>query len=241
MDPARWERIKAVFQDVFERTPAERSAALDALCGSDNDLRSAVAACWPRTPTPRTSFSRRLTPILGPSKDSEVEQTMPARIGPYRLVRKIGQGGMGAVFLAEREDPDLRKTVAIKVVSAASEFMVRRFRTEMQILSGLEHPGIARLYDGGTTDDGLPYFVMEYVSGGENLLAYSDARSLSLNERLRLFRRVCDAVQYAHQSLIVHRDLKPSNILVTPDGDPKLLDFGIAKLLSPQVGGGACP
>ena len=117
--------------------------------------------------------------------------------------------------------------------------MVRRFRTEMQILSGLEHPGIARLYDGGTTEDGLPYFVMEYVSGGENLLAYA------MRDRCRS-ANVCGSsgacatpCSTPHQSLIVHRDLKPSNILVTPDGDPKLLDFGIAKLLSPQVGGGA--
>lgn len=238
MDPARWERIKAVFQDVFERAPAERSVALDALCGSDDDLRSAVEGLLASHESAQDFLQSPPHADVGALNDSEVEQVVPARIGPYRIVRKLGHGGMGAVFLAEREDPDLRKTVAIKVVRAASEFMVRRFRTEMQILSGLEHPGIARLYDGGTTDDGLPYFVMEYVSGGENLLAYCDARSLSLTERLRLFRRVCDAVQYAHQSLIVHRDLKPSNILVTPDGDPKLLDFGIAKLLSPQVGGG---
>src|SRR5439155_11435168 len=161
----------------------------------------------------------------------------PERIGSYRIVRELGRGGMGVVYLAERDDAGFKKTVAIKVLSRDSHVMQRRFRTETQILAGLEHPGIARLYDGGSTDEGLSYIVMEYVAG-ENIVAYCDAHQLSIAERLRLFRRVCDAVQYAHQSFIVHRDLKPSNILVTAEGEPKLLDFGIAKLLNPELAGG---
>jgi tetratricopeptide (TPR) repeat protein/tRNA A-37 threonylcarbamoyl transferase component Bud32 len=162
---------------------------------------------------------------------------LPERIGHYRVLRELGRGGMGTVYLAERDEPGLRKTVAVKVVSRGmdSAFVLRRFRTERQILAGLEHPGIARLYDGGTTDEGLPYFVMEYVDG-EDLVAYCEARKLPIRTRLRLFVLVCEAVQYAHQGLVVHRDLKPSNILVTAAGEPKLLDFGIAKLLGPPIG-----
>ena len=162
---------------------------------------------------------------------------LPEGIGHYRVLRELGRGGMGTVYLAERDEPGLRKTVAVKVVSRGmdSAFVLRRFRTERQILAALEHPGIARLYDGGTTDEGLPYFVMEYVDG-EDLLAYCESRHLPIRTRLQLFLRVCEAVQYAHQGLVVHRDLKPSNILVTAAGEPKLLDFGIAKLLGPPTG-----
>ena len=146
----------------------------------------------------------------------------PARIGDYRIVRELGQGGMGTVYLAERDEPGFRRTVAIKVVRPGMEtgFVLRRFQTERQILASLENPGIARLYDGGTTEEGLPYFVMEFVEGTD-LLTWCDERKLPVPERLRLFRRVCDAVQFAHQNLVVHRDLKPTNILVTPAGEPE--------------------
>ena len=140
---------------------------------------------------------------------------------------------MGAVYLAARADDEYRKEVAIKLVRRGldTEDILRRFRNERQILAQLDHPNIARLIDGGTTDDGLPYFVMEYVNG-EPINAYCDANALLTTERLKLFRKVCAAVTYAHQNLVIHRDLKPSNILVTQEGEPKLLDFGIAKLLS---------
>ena len=140
---------------------------------------------------------------------------------------------MGAVYLAARADDEYRKEVAIKLVRRGldTEDILRRFRNERQILAQLDHPNIARLIDGGTTDDGLPYFVMEYVNG-EPINAYCDANALPTAERLKLFRKVCAAVTYAHQNLVIHRDLKPSNILVTQEGEPKLLDFGIAKLLS---------
>src|SRR5579875_3576584 len=161
-----------------------------------------------------------------------VDRMIGQRLGPYRLVEEIGQGGMGTVYRAVRDDGEFQIEVAIKVVrgGVSSQMLLARFRTERQILARLEHPNIGRLLDGGTTDDGLTYFLMEYIKG-EPLTHYCDDRKLSVSQRLELFRKVCDGVSYAHQNLIVHRDLKPDNILVTADGTPKLLDFGIAKIL----------
>jgi len=153
-------------------------------------------------------------------------------LGAYRLLEKIGQGGMGQVFLAEREDRAFDKRVSVKVMSAATPMALERFHRERQILADLEHEGIARLLDGGTTPDGLPYLVMELVEGVP-LTEFCESRGLNLEERLRLFLQICDAVHYAHRNLVIHRDLKPSNILVGSAGRPKLLDFGIAKLLDP--------
>ena len=160
------------------------------------------------------------------------------RVGPYRLIREIGHGGMGTVHLGVRDDDAFQKRVAIKVLKRGmdSDAIVRRFRHERQILAGLEHPNIAGLLDGGTTPDGLPYFAMEYVEG-QPIVEYCDAGRMDTTARLQLFRLVCAAVQHAHQNLIVHRDIKPANVLVTTDGTPKLLDFGIAKLLNPELAG----
>jgi tetratricopeptide (TPR) repeat protein/tRNA A-37 threonylcarbamoyl transferase component Bud32 len=160
-------------------------------------------------------------------------------IGHYRIVRRIGQGGMGAVFLALRADDEFRKRVALKLVRPGfdSGMVLERFRTERQTLAVLDHPNIVRLVDGGTTEDGLPYLVMDYVEG-QTIDRYVHDRNLTVLERLKLFRDVCSAVHYAHQNLIVHRDLKPSNILVTADGTPKLLDFGIAKILRAEYAAG---
>ncbi|HEY3586917.1 MAG TPA: serine/threonine-protein kinase [Myxococcaceae bacterium] len=183
------------------------------------------------------------TTVSGQSRESTLTLTKPGldaerRIGPYKLIRELGRGGMGTVWLAARADEQFEKRVALKVVRASdSEEVLRFFRRERQILAGLEHPNIARLLDGGTTDDGLPYFVMEHVEGVP-IDRYCDEHKLSVPERLRLFEGVCSAVQHAHRSLVVHRDLKPGNILVTDEGIPKLLDFGIAKLLNPGVAGG---
>jgi serine/threonine-protein kinase len=184
------------------------------------------------------------TTVSGQSRDSStVTLTRPGldtdrRIGPYKLIRELGRGGMGTVWLAARADEQFEKRVALKVVRASdSEEVLRFVRRERQNLAGLEHPNIARLLDGGTTDEGLPYFVMEHVEGVP-IDRYCDEHKLSVPERLRLFEGVCSAVQHAHRSLVVHRDLKPGNILVTDDGTPKLLDFGIAKLLNPGVAGG---
>ncbi len=174
----------------------------------------------------------RLTP--GPGVDAASGR----RIGPYRLVREIGHGGMGAVYLAVRDDDAFQKRVAVKVLRRGmdTEAIISRFRNERQILAGLDHPHIARLIDGGSTPDGLPYFVMEYVDGAP-IDEYADAHDLDTTARLDLFQQVCEAVQYAHQNLIIHRDIKPANVLVTRDGVPKLLDFGIAKLLNPELAG----
>ncbi|MCZ2151247.1 MAG: protein kinase [Bryobacterales bacterium] len=160
-------------------------------------------------------------------------------IGPYQVERELGRGGMGVVFLAWRSDQHYRKQVAIKLLHGGmqSEEMRRRFRVERQVLANLEHPNIARLLDGGETEQGDPYIILEYVRDGIPIHRYCDEKELGLEERLRLFCVVCAAVQYAHQHLVVHRDLKPGNILVTPAGDVKLLDFGIAKLLFPPFGG----
>ncbi len=245
MDAARWQRVKAVFEDAFERERSAQDAIVGAAFPDDPEMREAVAALL--RAHARDSGPLDLPPavVLDPADltsgdladDGGSAGAAPTRIGPYRIVRELGRGGMGTVYLAERDEPGMRKTVAVKVVRHGmdSAFVLSRFRTERQILAALEHPGIARLYDGGTTDDGRPYFVMEYVDG-EDLLSYCDARRLPVTARLELFLRVCAAVQYAHQSLVVHRDLKPSNVLVTAAGEPKLLDFGIAKLLGPAAG-----
>jgi len=166
--------------------------------------------------------------------------TAGRRIGPYRLVREVGRGGMGVVYLAARADDAYQKRVAIKVIHAGDRGpeALRFFRRERQILAGLEHPNIARLLDGGTTEDGAPYLVMEYVEG-QPIDRYCDARRLPISQRLQLFRTVCSAVEYAHRNLVVHRDIKPANVLVGADGALRLLDFGIAKLLNADLGSDA--
>ena len=178
-------------------------------------------------------------PALRTTLDVRSEPQAERRIGAYRVLREVGHGGMGTVYLAARADDQYQKRVAIKTIRGLdSEEVLRHFRRERQILAALDHPNIARLFDGGTTDDGLPYFVMEYVEG-QAIDEYCDERRLSVQERLALYQGVCSAVQYAHQNLVVHRDIKPKNILVDAQGVPKLLDFGIAKLLNPEVSGEA--
>ena len=161
--------------------------------------------------------------------------SMPAGsgLGPYRILAMVGRGGMGVVYLAERSDGLFEQRVAIKVVQAGSDISLadQRLQQECRILATLDHPNIARLHDAGSTESGLPYFVMEYIQG-KPIDRFCQERGLSLHDRLRLFLPVCEAVHFAHQKLIVHRDLKPDNILVTEEGVPKLLDFGIAKVLS---------
>ena len=159
---------------------------------------------------------------------------MGETVGKYRLVEMLGKGGMGTVYRAVRVDAEFEKCVAVKLINAIfySPEVIAHFRAERQILANLEHPNIARLLDGGARADGLPYLIMEYVEGvspGD----YCRQRHLSIDERLKLFRQICSAVHYAHQNMVIHRDLKPANILVTPQGAPKLLDFGIARVLSP--------
>jgi serine/threonine protein kinase len=176
--------------------------------------------------------------VTRPQADDGLDVSQEPRVGTYRLVREIGQGGMGTVYLAVRDDDAFHKRVALKVLKRGmdTDAIVRRFRTERQILAGLDHPNVARLLDGGTTPDGRPYLVMEFVDGAP-LVEYADARVLDTDARLDIFLQVAAAVQYAHQNLVIHRDIKPANVLVTKDGVPKLLDFGIAKLLNPEMAG----
>src|SRR5215831_14282527 len=157
-------------------------------------------------------------------------------VGPYRIEREIGRGGMGTVYEAWRADGEFQHRVAIKLINAGldRDFVLRRFRNERQILAALDHPNIGRLLGGGTAQDGNPYFVMEYIEG-QPLYQHADSQRLNISVRLRLFIQICDAVQYAHDKLVIHRDIKPTNILISASGTPKLLDFGIAKLLNPEL------
>jgi non-specific serine/threonine protein kinase/serine/threonine-protein kinase len=233
MDAERWKAAKRLLQEALDRTPDERSAFLDAACSGDTDLQAEVAALLDAHAAAGDRFESSPLAVEATSMAAP-----PERLGPYRVLRELGRGGMGTVYLAEREGADFDQQVAIKLIHRGylgmdSDAILRRFRTERRILASLNHANIARLFDGGTTEDGLPYFVMEHVDGLP-LDRWCATHESSTGERLRLVRQVCAAVHYAHQNLIVHRDLKPGNILVTADGTPKLLDFGIAKLLDPE-------
>jgi serine/threonine-protein kinase len=235
MTPERWQRIEELFRAVADRPPSERSAYLKRECGEDEALQREVLELLAH----ETADGFLEDPIRHATIAVAVEpsdEMLGRRIGPYRLTRLIGRGGMGAVYEAIRDDQEFEQRVALKLIRRGmdSDFVRSRFLRERQILAALDHPHIARLFDGGTTADGLPYFVMEFVAG-QPITDYCRAHSLPLAARLNLFRDVCAAVQHAHQNLVVHRDLKPSNILVTEDGTPKLLDFGIAKLLTPEA------
>lgn len=233
MTADRWKQVETFFLQVVECPEAERPALLGQLCADDPELRQEVESLLAHD-----APDEKLVEINGDGLgDSEVSLELTGRrIGPYRIVQLIGHGGMGSVYLGVRDDDQFRKQVAIKLVNRGMDtvFMLNRFRQERQILANLEHPFIARLMDGGATEDGLPYFVMEYVDGLP-ITSYCSANNLSIPERLQLFRLVCEAIQYAHQNLVVHRDIKPGNILTTKEGVPKLVDFGIAKILKPQL------
>jgi len=237
MTPERWQQIKSVLSAALETDPAERSSYLDKACATDLSLRLEVENLLAIGEQSLTGLVNPITPAVSETLDG-VDTRIGRRIGPYQLVEEIAIGGMGEVYRAFRADDQYKKEVAIKLVRAGqdSKFVIDRFKHERQVLASLDHPNIACLLDGGTTDDGIPYFVMELIEG-HPLTAYCDEHKLATTARLRLFLQVCSAVQYAHQRLIIHRDLKPSNILVTADGTPKLLDFGIAKILDPAAVG----
>ena len=228
MKAETWQRLKPLFHAALALGPAEREAFLDGAC-KDEELRRQVEVLLAAHDEPGDFLD---SPALVGAADAGGREGQ--LIGPYQIVRELGHGGMGSVFLAVRADDQYRKQVAIKLINRGmdTDLILRRFTMERQILANFEHPNIARLLEGGSTEDGLPYFVMEYVEG-RPLTEYCEARQCTNTERLKLFRQVCDALQYAHQNLVVHRDIKPSNILVTAEGVPKLLDFGIAKLLGP--------
>ncbi|MEM1182966.1 MAG: tetratricopeptide repeat protein [Acidobacteriota bacterium] len=233
-------RVDELFDRMLDLEPDQRTPALDEACGDDGELRAAVERllAWSDKPPPALETSALVAAPWAtdddtrPDREDDDAAAVSERIGPYRLLSELGRGGMGVVFLAERDDGHFTQRVALKVMRPGTENveMRQRFEQERQIIAQLSHPHIARLFDGGVTDDGRPYSAMELVEGVP-ITEYCDRRQLGIRERLALFGKVGEAVHYAHQHLVVHRDLKPSNILVTEDGDLKLLDFGIAKLL----------
>ncbi len=235
MPSDRWQRVTEIFEGAVELAEPARTKFLERECAREPELRAEVESLLASDDGASTFLEA--APLEVPRElFSETESRLSGKdFGAYRVIREIGRGGLGTVYLAERADEAFQKEVALKLVRRGldTEDILRRFRHERQILAQLEHPNIARLIDAGSTEDGLPYFVMEYVPG-QTLVDYCAARAASTTERLQLFRKICDAVAYAHQNLVIHRDLKPSNILVTEEGEPKLLDFGIAKVLTPD-------
>jgi serine/threonine-protein kinase len=226
----RWQELESLFNEALAYQPEVRSQWLAAAC-PDDSLRAEVE----RLLAAEAGAEDRLRGVLA-SAVPPLPTEEASRIGPYRLIHELGRGGMGSVWLAERADAEYVDRVAIKLIraDAASPGLVRRFLSERQILANLKHPNIARLLDGGTTDDGRPYLVMEYIEG-EPIDSYCDRHRLAVTDRIALVRQICAALQFAHTNLIVHRDIKPGNILVTSDGVPRLLDFGIAKILDPAT------
>jgi serine/threonine-protein kinase len=222
-------RIAELFEQALDVPVDERDAWLAKVCGSDAALRLELEGLL-RADARAARFMERPPALVAAAAPDRDDRT-PKQFGPYRVLRRIGVGGMGEVWLGERSDGEFEQRVAIKQVAYPTPGLLQRFRQERQILARLEHPNIARLIDGGVSADGAPYLVMEYVEGVP-ITEFAREQALDVPSRLRLFLRVCEAVQYAHQNLIVHRDLKPSNIFVTSERMPKLLDFGIAKVLT---------
>src|SRR5829696_631049 len=251
MSPERWQKIESVFQTAADMDSHRRESYLKDSCGEDPELRREVdnllasldsapdfieSPIWTDSKFLNTSAKKEISNSIDENIDGNGEPLIGSTIGVYRLTRELGRGGMGAVFLGELADGEFQQKVAIKLIKRGmdSDFIVRRFRHERQILASFEHPFIARLLDGGTTSENIPYFVMEYIEG-ETLFNYCDSRRLPILERLKLFQKICSAIEYAHERQIVHRDIKPSNILINQFGAPKLLDFGIAKILDPNL------
>jgi len=237
-----WERIEPILDTALELPPESWSSYLDTACGVDTPLRSAVERLLLSTGNATSRNDGDIGAVIWAQPLLlERELATPSRVGPYVIDRVLGRGGMGSVYLAGRDGAPSSVRVALKVMRNGLDqdsVLLRRFAEERQILATLEHPGVARLLEGGVTSDGHPWFAMEYVDGMP-LNRYVETHALSVHDKLRIFLQIVDAVSYAHRNLIVHRDLKPSNILVTSEGAIKLLDFGIAKLLSPSVAGDA--
>ncbi len=229
MEVDSWDQAQRLFLSAVDLSPAELEQFLEASCAGDSELRAEVESLLIADRKNGAGIASAVEIEASLLFDSPLSGE---RLGAYRILHEIGRGGMGAVYLAVRDDELYRKKVAIKVVKRGMDTteVLSRFRYERQILANLDHPYIAGLYDGGTTHDGRPFFVMEFVEG-QPVDAFCRERALSVEARCRLFVRICEAVAHAHRNLVVHRDLKPANIFVTPEGTPKLLDFGIAKLL----------
>src|ERR1041385_8496510 len=244
IDPRRWGRLKIILGEALEQnSSAARIALVERRCGEDTDLleeaesllAEAEALLKERTDSFEDCAQNAASTFWqeGPPRGGQ-------RVGAYVIVRELGRGGMGTVFLAERADGEFEKQVAIKILNRGADTaeILRRFRAERQILARLDHPSIARLLDAGTTDDGVPYFIMDYIVGAP-VTRFALTQNLSTRQRLELFLKICATVEFAHRNLVVHRDIKPSNILASnilanAEGEPKLLDFGIAKLLAKE-------
>lgn len=238
LTPEHWQRVKDILGPALQMQPAERAAYLEKTCGADTSLRADVDRLLVAEDEAGPTFLSGLSlaeSILA-DEDEPGGLWIGKRIGAYEIVERIGIGGMGAVFRALRADDQYKREVAIKLVrvGADADSVIRRFKHERQILASLDHPNIAHLLDAGTTQDGVPYVVMDLIEG-EQIVDYCHFHNLSTAARLELFLQVCSAVQYAHQRLIIHRDIKPTNILVTKAGIAKLLDFGISKILHPDT------
>ncbi len=237
MNAQHWQRVKEVLEKAVDLDERARPLYLDEACASDRDLRREVESLL--TSHERAGSGFLQSPAIDLLDTSPSDGTTLSRVGSragvYEIMEEIARGGMGEVYRARRVDGQFEKEVAVKLVRSGmdSSFVLERFRHERQILASLDHPHIGHLLDGGTTEDGVPYLVMELIAGVP-IDQYCDAHSLTITQRLQLFRQVCGAVQYAHQRLVIHRDIKPSNILVTEAGEPKLLDFGIAKIWNPS-------
>jgi eukaryotic-like serine/threonine-protein kinase len=228
--PQQWGRIKELFGAALELAPSHRPAFLRDACGADENLKAEIESLL---------AAHDQSDLLSNSpwqEHSSLRSQAPKSIGPYQLIRKLGEGGMGQVWLAEQTIP-VRRQVALKLIRAGmfDESLLQRFQSERQSLAMMEHPGIAKVFEAGSTPDGQPYLVMEYVPGLP-ITEYCDQKKLTIRERLELFIKACEGIQHAHQKAIIHRDLKPANILVVEiDGKPapRIIDFGLAKTITP--------
>jgi len=234
MTPLAWRRVGELFHQAVALPAGERTVWAVQACAGDQELLRELSSLLESDRKAREGFvdDQVKAGLVGFYEAQKNRAREPERAGPYRLVREIGRGGMGTVYLAQRDDQEYHINVAVKLVTPGMDtgFVLQRFRRERQILASLDHPHIARLLDGGTIGEDLPYIVMEYVDG-VRITEYCRQRDLSVEQRLRLFLDVCSAVEHAHRHFVVHRDIKPGNILVTQEGVAKLLDFGICKLL----------
>ncbi len=232
---ARWQQIRSIFEEVCEANPVDRAQRLEGVGAQDPELRKSVESLLSIDTAGEDPLLGAIGAAAGDLLEQHADRLIGKRIGAYRILSVLGHGGTSTVYTAERADAQYEQIVAIKVLHHATLHprMRNRLHSERHILAKLEHTSIARLIDSGDLEDGTPYLVMEHVAG-EDVLTYCDSRTLFIRERLELFIKICEAVQFAHRNLIVHRDLKPGNILVTHDGTPKLLDFGIAKMLAPE-------
>jgi eukaryotic-like serine/threonine-protein kinase len=235
MQQDRWERIKEIFGSVVDCAPEAREQLLDRLCAGDAELRAEIGSLLAAHNTGAIVDRPAARALFGTGIETPHPAWIGRRLGPYRIVEELGSGGMGEVYRAVRADDEYEKEVAVKVLRAGLDIdaLLRHFRIEKQILASLDHPNIARLLDAGSTPEGQPFLVMDFIRG-RPIDAYCTEHRLDIPARLTLFRALCAAVQYVHQHLMVHGDLKCDNILVTDDGTVKLLDFGIAKLLNPS-------